>query len=267
MGGKIRHKKARRSLVKHTIFGLLIGILILHPLTMAIYWFEFNATSDLSISLSDIVMQRVFLSFSPLMVSMTAIFALFGSALGLSAGWYFNLLQSKNLQLEEQEKDILQSIESLLEAGETSLVEFKSSLRWDWKQNTLNKSLEHVVIKTLAGFLNAKGGILLLGVSDNGTIKGLEPDYATLARTNRDGFHQHLMNLIATRIGTDLCDLVHIRFHCIDGHDICVLTLRSSSRPVYVHSGSLAKYYLRTGNSTRELNTEEAIEHVQRRYA
>jgi len=41
--------------------------------------------------------------------------------------------------------------------------------------------LETAVLKTIAAFLNsAEGGTLLIGVADDGTIHGIESDYATL---------------------------------------------------------------------------------------
>ena len=57
--------------------------------------------------------------------------------------------------------------------GESETLEFKSSLRWDRKEGRVNKDLERVVVKTLAGLLNAKkGGALLVGVADSGEVSG-----------------------------------------------------------------------------------------------
>jgi predicted HTH transcriptional regulator len=59
-------------------------------------------------------------------------------------------------------------------------LEFKSSLRWGVPEGGVNKTLEKVIVKTIAGFLNSKdGGTLLIGVADNGTILGLEGDYGS----------------------------------------------------------------------------------------
>jgi len=79
-------------------------------------------------------------------------------------------------------------VRTLAEAGEGAAVEFKASLRWDLQEQRVNKALERVVAKTVAGFLNGHGGRLLLGVDDAGGIAGLAADYATLTRRDRDGF-------------------------------------------------------------------------------
>ena len=78
--------------------------------------------------------------------------------------------------------------------GESEVLEFKSSARWDYREERVTKVLEQVIVKTLAAFLNAKGGILLIGVDDSGGIPGLERDYATLGkRPDRDGYQQFLV--------------------------------------------------------------------------
>ena len=43
------------------------------------------------------------------------------------------------------------------------------------------KVLEGAVLKTVAAFLNSyDGGTLLIGVADDGTVHGLDADYASL---------------------------------------------------------------------------------------
>ena len=38
--------------------------------------------------------------------------------------------------------------------------------------------MEEVILKTVAGFWNAEGGTLLVGVSDDGSVLGLDADLA-----------------------------------------------------------------------------------------
>src|SRR4051812_11050522 len=77
----------------------------------------------------------------------------------------------------------------LIAHGESARLEFKSTLRYDLREHKTNKSLEKVVAKTLAGYLNADGGTLLIGVADDGSIVGLAHDINTLSTKNLDGFH------------------------------------------------------------------------------
>ena len=60
------------------------------------------------------------------------------------------------------------TISELIAIGESSRVEFKSSARWDYIQNKTIKERELDVIRAVAGFLNADGGTLLIGIDDKG---------------------------------------------------------------------------------------------------
>jgi hypothetical protein len=155
---------------------------------------------------------------------------------------------------------------ALLLGGEGPLVEFKSTLRWDLKENRKNPDLEKVVVKTVAGFLNADGGTLLLGVADDGTPVGLERDYASLSKSNRDGFELHLTNLLLDRLGRDLTPCVECHFHQIEESDVCRVEIRPSPRPVVVVEGNAQAFYLRTGNSTRQLSVTEILAYQKQRW-
>jgi hypothetical protein len=88
---------------------------------------------------------------------------------------------------------------AIIEKGEGETIEFKSSLRWDYRAGALNKALESVIVKSVGGLLNAKGGTLLIGVDDKGVAIGLKKDYGTLSsRPNRDGYEQTLVNLFSS---------------------------------------------------------------------
>lgn len=105
----------------------------------------------------------------------------------------------------------LAAIEHLLHEGETNRVEMKSSLRADTLgRGVPQKVLEKVVARTVAGFLNAQGGLLVIGADDNGTPLGLDADLATLGRKDLDGFQQTLVQVLATYLGSDVAATVQI---------------------------------------------------------
>ena len=155
---------------------------------------------------------------------------------------------------------------AFLLGGEGPRVEFKSTLRWDLKENRKNPDLEKVVVKTVAGFLNGEGGTLLLGVDDDGTPVGLEPDYKSLGKSNRDGFSQHVTSLLLERLGCDLAPCVRLSFHEVEGKDVCRVEITRSPRPVLVKEGNDEAFYLRTGNSTRRLSVSEVLAYEKERW-
>lgn len=159
------------------------------------------------------------------------------------------------------------AVRARIAAGESDTLEFKTSLRWDRRESRVNKDLEKVVIKTLAGFLNSKkGGTLLLGVADSGDLVGLEDDYASLAKRDRDGFELHLRQIVARDVGESISSFLTVTFHQLDTHDVCQITTEASDHPVYVPEGQSSAFYLRVGNATRPLPVHEAVRYVQSRW-
>lgn len=158
----------------------------------------------------------------------------------------------------------------LLDAGEHETTEFKSSLRWNRRRKQIDKNLENAVVKTVAGFLNGpQGGILLIGVNDAGTAVGIGDDINTLGskKRNRDGFELHFRNLVAAKIGEAATSYVAVTFHEIDGKDIFHVTVKPSSKPVFIKNlQGQETLYLRIGNSTRPLPLSEAVKYVQDRW-
>ncbi|MCY4659244.1 MAG: DUF262 domain-containing protein [Acidobacteria bacterium] len=169
--------------------------------------------------------------------------------------------------LPEAEVDPEQNVRALIAGNEGETLEFKSSLRWDRREERVNKALEGVVVKTLAAFLNAAGGTLLIGVDDAGAAVGLAADYESLHRKDRDGFEQHLLAVLVRDLGESASSsFLTINFHEIDGQDICQVTVEPSDHPIYVEHQNEALFYLRVGNGTRAVPVNEAVQYVGQRW-
>lgn len=249
-------------ILQHTIIGILIFYFIIHPLTMVIYWYEYTKTAFNAKQFLDVLISRFSDSFSLHMMGMSLAFVIIGALVGFSSGLYYKKIMEKNKTLKQQEQQLERDIEYIINSGESEKIEFKSSLRYDYVNDKINKNLEKVILKTIAGFLNAKGGTLLVGVDDSGNALGLDKDYASLRKKDKDGFELHLVQLISSRIGTEFCSIIHISFYQMKGKDICSLGVQSSSVPAYVNVGGKTTFYLRTGNSTKQLTVEETVNYL-----
>ena len=162
-----------------------------------------------------------------------------------------------------------EDLRQLLDAGEGERMEFKSSLRWNRLRKQVDKDLEKAVVKTVAGFLNGKGGTLLIGVDDGGTAVGIADDIKTLRPKKRpfDRFELHFGNLIVGKIGAAATTYLAVTFHEVDGEHLCQVAVKPSNDPIYVkESQDQEIFYLRTGNSTRPLPLSEAVKYVQIRW-
>ncbi|MDE0268385.1 MAG: putative DNA binding domain-containing protein [Acidimicrobiaceae bacterium] len=138
---------------------------------------------------------------------------------------------------------------------ESLFLEYKSTLRWDIHKQCKGGAPEHAVVKTVAGFANSEfGGTLLVGVSDNGTVHGLEDDYATFSKRGRRGdqdlWGQHLQNLIHGRLGGSVMALVSWEFHSINGHQLARISIDPSNYPIHEYKNNKNTLWLRTQTST-----------------
>ena len=124
---------------------------------------------------------------------------------------------------------------------------------------SVNRSLENVIAKTIAGFCNTTGGRLVIGVADNGDVIGLEKDYSTLKHSNRDGFERAIIGIVKKKMGGDLSPLIHFSFREMDGKDVCMLSIEPAPRAVYLDESNVSVFYIRSGNSTRQLDVREAV--------
>ena len=257
--------KDNKELILHTFIGLLIGYFLLHPISMFIYWFELNTNEY---NLTDLV--KVFLegfkhSFSLHMMPMSGAFSTLGALVGLGSGLYYKSIKKREYLLYGKRQLLKQSIPSLIASGESEFVEFKSSLRHDYRQIKTDKNLEDVILKSIAGFLNAKGGILIIGVNDAGEILGLENDYWSLKKKDKDGLQQRLMLIVSNAFGKVICTKIHIAFHEIKEKEICTLYIEPSRHPVYFNEGNRTIFFLRTGSMTNPLTTSETVKYLQYR--
>jgi membrane protein YdbS with pleckstrin-like domain len=155
----------------------------------------------------------------------------------------------------------LSILDSILE-GEHSRLEFKQTFRFDIKQKDVNKMLEKAVMKTIAAFLNSDGGHLIVGVADNGKIYGLEDDYHTLIRKDRDGFENHFNQILKLMMGAEFRQYIKMSFETIEEKDVCVIEVMPSPKPVYLKSNGDEEFFIRTGNSTSPLKVSEVNSYI-----
>ena len=152
----------------------------------------------------------------------------------------------------------------LIGKGEGFFLEFKETLRYDARKGEISKEMEKMVMKTVVGFLNADGGTLIIGVNDDGKITGLDNDYKTLPKKNRDGFENHFNLLVKTMIGLSFAKYVSLRFESIEDKDICMITVREGHKPAYLISGDKKEdFYVRVGNSTQPFSMSETSEYIK----
>ena len=164
------------------------------------------------------------------------------------------------------------TLEEMISDGENEDLEFKETLRWDVRQETVNKDLENVVLKTIAAFANAQGGRLLIGVADDCTIPGLQRDYKSLGGGGKDKFELHLTNLVQKTFGQNFSTTkVFVTFPEIAGVEFCSVEVKPANSPVFLKLAfkggqTQERFYVRSGNSSPEMPPSEAQSYISERF-
>tara|TARA_R110002051_G_scaffold171490_1_gene241991 strand:+ start:650 stop:2764 length:2115 start_codon:yes stop_codon:yes gene_type:complete len=172
----------------------------------------------------------------------------------------YNALKNR-IEFTNTEKIEDTELKELILIGENEKLEMKSTLRYDLRQNIVNKNLEYVIAKTVSAFLNSEGGILIIGVDDNGNALGLEKDIETFSKKDVDGFELHLRNIIKKHLGSNFEKHLKITFPIIDEKTICKVKILKSGKPVFANFEGKDSFYVRNGNSSIPKNREEQSEY------
>ncbi len=154
------------------------------------------------------------------------------------------------------------NVSDLIASGETGAIEYKSTLRTNLHTGEKDPRMELAVLKSVAGFLNAKGGTLIIGVADDGAPVGLEKD----GFPDEDKMALHLINLLKDRIGVQHSISIEPHFADYNGVRVLVVECSPSSIAVYVKDGSAEKFFVRYGPSTLELTGSSAQEYIKQRF-
>ena len=150
----------------------------------------------------------------------------------------------------------------LIEDGESEFVEFKSTLRLNLFSKKFGREIEHAVLKTLAAFMNARGGTLIVGVDDRKNILGLEHDKFE----NDDKILLHLTSLVKERMGTQFTTFISASIEPAEGKKILRVDALPSTNPVFLKFNNDEFFYIRSGPSTTELRVSEIYDYIYNRF-
>ncbi len=244
--------------------GAILAVLVFHPAMEALHLWRVGVGGR--VGLLDTIVSSFTTASTLNMLPMTLGLGLGGGFCGILFAflhlWLRPVVES---EAGEGSDPTVTNVRSLILAGESERVEFKSSLRWDRHNDRLNKKLELAILKSIAGFLNHEGGDLLIGVTDSGEISGIERDCQSLSHPNWDGFERTLVNLVSSRLGPSACMSIHNQRIEIGELSICRVSVNKADTPVYCRDGNIERYYVRIGNTTRELDAHEAVDHIAAR--
>jgi len=152
---------------------------------------------------------------------------------------------------------------ALIDAGEGERLEFKSTLRWSLHADKSDKRIENECLKTVAAYLNSDGGILLIGVADDGSLLGLDNDHFR----SEDKFLLHWVNLLRSYLGAVITPYVRSMACALNGQRLLVVECLPSPKPVFFRRDNDEAFFVRMSNTTQALKPSEVLTYITRHFS
>jgi hypothetical protein len=181
--------------------------------------------------------------------------------LALQIRFVRNMVHELDAQQRQLTEDESCALTAMIRQGESLTQEFKSTVRWSLKTGKPDKGLELAWLKTVAAYLNTKGGRIFLGVKDDGEILGLESDQFK----NTDKLLLHVNNLLKQHIGLEFSHYITVELHMLEEHEILLITCLPSKEPVFLRHNQQEHFYIRTGPSSVKLSGSEMLKYLATR--
>lgn len=153
-------------------------------------------------------------------------------------------------------------VRTIIREGESKRIEFKESLSLDVRKQTRESYIEQSSLKTIGAFLNTEGGILLIGVSDEGEIRGVDREIEKFHK-NTDKFLLHFKNLLKAKIGEQFYPFIDNRLVKVDDVHILLVDCKASQTPCFLEGND---FYVRTNPATDKLEGSKLVEYVRHHF-
>ncbi len=163
----------------------------------------------------------------------------------------------------------------LPQEGETQYVEYKSSLVYPPRPDAeadVGEQLGKNIMRTIAGFMNTKGGSVFVGVRDDGTVRGIEEEGELLNKDNdsgtpypatQDGIRRKIIDTVQNKLGDYAASLVDVQFMRGPNslHLVCKIGVarNTTDLPVYLGGDNL---WVRCAGETRQMRGVEAARFI-----
>lgn len=151
--------------------------------------------------------------------------------------------------------------------------EFKSTFEWDSRREQRNPEHQVASLKTIAAFMNAHGGVLYLGVDDEGHAIGLEGDLSLINDPHPlDIFEMRFREAMKNHIQPIPLNFVQLQFLSVEGKTVAKVEVTARQGVTYVvrrdlkTGAMLEEVYVRDGNRTLNLAGRSRDQFILGRY-
>lgn len=172
-----------------------------------------------------------------------------------------------------EKKRIIETLEKELEKDCNDEVASSIHKRIDDIKGLIaQKRIIHSALKTISAFANTSGGTLLLGVSDDKKIFGLEQDYKSFKKDNfRDEFGKRFDEIIREYFGNSFSStLLEKEFLKFPEGDTLIINVKPSEEEIFLLKDENGKkdesLYVRNLSSSEKLTGIELAKFIKKKY-
>lgn len=160
---------------------------------------------------------------------------------------------------EDAVEPVPKTIEEKIQQGESNQVEFKKTLHFKKGKEAIK--IKEDIAKTICAFLNSNGGLLFIGINDNGVVQGLDFDFSLANGKNpKDYFRLQFDNMQKQFIDFSIKSKISGQFYELEGKEIFYVTVSPSKKRLIFLKGKEGKeLYVRGEASTLQIKDAEEI--------
>ena len=142
---------------------------------------------------------------------------------------------------------------------ENRFVEFKQTYALDIKKQKKADYLSEKVIQTIAAFMNARGGKIFIGISDDGSHLGMEEELAKFHAGNQDKFKRQVQGAVINALGSSAASKISYRFLVEQDISIFEIDVPQVETPIFYRNDT---FYLRLDAANAELKGQDFYDFI-----
>ena len=180
----------------------------------------------------------------------------------------FDAFRDWSLSKDSKEKEVRErpeiklKVEELIAKGENKGIEFKSTIRYDTFQNKIDKRVTFAILKTLAAFLNTDGGVLLVGVADDGSILGTGLDQFE----SEDKYLRFFGDKVKESIGSENMSFIEGEFVPTNDRKVFRIECKPAAKPIFLKQEGREALFIRIGAQTEAIEGQALLDYVKQRF-
>lgn len=161
----------------------------------------------------------------------------------------------------EAEQNTTLQIEEIISNGEGNKIEFKPALLYNFKTNKAGISVKAKIATAICAFLNANGGLLFIGLDDNGNPQGLEPDFSLAnGKKPKDFFQNEFDQMVEHFLSFSVKANITGQFQELNSKDIFIVAVEPSrNRPIFLKGQNGKEFWIRGNAGNRQLTDNEEL--------